>query len=371
MADTRIDAADYTAMNSKDQTGETPTDFRRAVPTAEQDFPGTKYATDWAKWFGYYKSIPELQATIDTFSKWTIGKGFKANKGTTTLLERIRGFGKDTFNTIIHNMVRQYKIGGDAFAEIVRKGDRIVNLKPMNPGTVSILTNSLGIIVKYEQNVLYGDKKIRKTFNPDEIFHLPWQRLSDEPHGRSTIEKLQPVIDARNESMIDMRIVFHRYVKPLIISKVDTDDPAEIATIKLKMDSAVEKMENMVIPKDTVELERMSIPQFSTLDPLPWLKLLQQYFILSEGVPEVILGWGKDTTEASSKILYLAFQQNIEDNQLFLEQQIKAQLGLDVEFNFPADLAAHLQGDMRKEGSIGLEGGKKKDVGREGKAKDA
>ena len=364
MPDTRIDAAITSAMNEKDQTDETATDFRRGVSEKQQDSPGTKYRPDWNKWYGYYKQIPELQATIDTFSKWTIGKGVKADAKTLEKLLRIRGFGKDTYNSIMHNMVRQYKIGGDAFAEIIKnKRGELINLKPMNPGSMTILSNKKGILTGYEKTVIPEPSQNNnpQTFSLDEVFHLPWNRLGDEVHGISTIQKLVDVIDARNEAMKDLRIVFHRYVKPLMISEVDTDDETEIAAFKTKMDSAVEKMENIVIPKDTAQVTRISIPQFSTLDPLPWIRTLQQFFILSEGVPEVILGWGKDTTEASSKILYLAFQQNIEDNQLFLEQQTLAQLKLKVEFNFPADLAAHLQGDMQKEGNVGLQGGKKND----------
>ena len=63
---------------------------------------------------------------------------------------------------------------------------------------------------------------------------------------------------------------------------------------------------------------------------------------MAEGVPEVILGHGEETTEATSKILYLAFQQMIEYNQLFLEEQLKLQLGLDIEFNFPASIEPSL-----------------------------
>ena len=107
----------------------------------------------------------------------------------------------------------------------------------------------------------------------------------------------------------------------------------------------------MIVPKDTVDsIERVSIPQYSTLDPLPWLKMLQEYFLIAEGVPEVILGYGRDATEASAKILYLAFQQMIEFNQDFLHEQIKAQLKIDVKFKFPASLAPDIQNDQKKDG---------------------
>lgn len=359
MARTDISAADYTAMNVIDQTSETPTDFRRIVDTAEQDLPGVRYYPAWSKWFGYYKNIPELQASIVKLAEWAVGRGFKADKKTTERLDRVKGCGKDTFDSIIFNAEIVKKVCGDSFAEIIKnKRGELRNLKPINPGSMVVLSNSKGIISQYQQVVIpqadnkkgvRGKGKIIK-FKPDEIFHLMNNRLGDEPHGRSDIEKLVTLIDSKNEAMKDLRIVFHRYVKPLIISELDTDDPAEIAAFKAKLDKAVLNMENMIIPKDTATVERVSIPQYSTLDPLPWIRYLQNMFIVTEGIPEVIMGFGQETTEASAKILYLAFQQKIESEQLYLEQQIKAQIGLDVEFNFPADIAPHMIDDIKKEG---------------------
>ena len=74
---------------------------------------------DWTQWFGYYKSIPELKAVIDTKATWTVGKGYKADEETSLLLDTITGFGKDTFNTILENCVRTYEIGGDSFVKII------------------------------------------------------------------------------------------------------------------------------------------------------------------------------------------------------------------------------------------------------------
>ena len=378
MADQRITEAQLTAMEDIDQTTDSATDFKRVISTAEQDHPGTKYYPDWRKWFGYYKVIPELQAVINKMAVWTVGKGYEADKKTQEKLDKIRGCGKDTFDSVIFNLQVTKRVGGDAFAEIVRnKRGELRNLKPINPGSMVVLSNHKGIITGYEQVVIPSGQTKRAVrqepirFKPNDIFHLMNNRLGDEPHGRSTIEKIVDIIEMKNESMQDMKIVFHRYVKPLIISMIDSDDESEIAAFKAKLDKAVRYMENMVVPKDTVEMERMSVPQYSTLDPLPWIQLLQQYFIMSEGVPGVILGEAEKTTEATAKILYLAFQQNIEAEQLYLEQQIKAQLKLDVEFNFPADLAEHMEGDMRKEGGVEFEGNRPKDSGRKSGGKNS
>jgi len=315
------------------------------------------YTVQWSIWNGYYQDVSELKAVIDKKAVWTIGKGFIVNTKTEKLLSKWRGMGKDTASDIFENLIKTYTIGGDSFAEIIKnKRGVITNLKPLNPGNIKIVADKFGVIIRYEWSKVNSGAVTPVPpikFAPEDIFHLPWNRVGDNIHGTSTIKAVVTNIDSLKEAKADLRIVFHRYVKPLLIASVDTDDETEISDFKKKMDKAVANAENMVIPKDTVSsMERVSIPQFSTLDPLPWIRYLVQEFIRAEGVPDVILGVGDDSTEATSKIVYLAFQQMIEHNQNFLEKQIEAQLGLKIEFEFPASLEPLLFDQQSKDRSM-------------------
>lgn len=307
---------------------------------------------DWTKWLGFYKSVPDLQSSIDKKAFWTVGNGYKVKKKShEVILKKIKGNGKETFNTILYNGVRTYTVCGDFFAEIVRKNGKIVNLKALNPGSIEIVANKYGIITKYIQHLSTQqtrDAENRKDsiqeFKPEEIFHLCFNKIADDIHGIGTIEKLTNddnagIIEMQQEVMKDLKIVFQRYVKPLLISEIDEDDPTEVQAFKNKLDLAVKNGENMVIPKDTATVERVSIPQFSTLDPIPWLNHLDKLLIKAEGVPAIVLGDGHDSTEATAKILYLAFEQMIKWNQLFVEEAVLAQLGIEIELNFPASLS--------------------------------
>jgi hypothetical protein len=211
------------------------------------------------------------------------------------------------------------------------------------------------VIARYEQ---WANGRIIHKFPPEEMFHLCWGRTGGAIHGTSTVESIEDTILAMNEAYGDMRVVFHRYVKPLIVSIVDTDDTSEIAAYKQKLDKAVDLGENMVVPKGTLDsMERMAIPANATLDPIPWIQQLQRRFIIANGIPEIVLGHGSSTTEATSKILYLAFQQMVEGHQTFIEEQVKAQLGLDIELEFPASIEPAVtetstSEDYKKERSI-------------------
>lgn len=354
MGKNKIDSADYTNMNQIEE--ET---IGEAEDTGIVEGYGASYQSNWKKWLGYYKDILELQAIFHKVGIWTVGTGYTADVKTKKILDNIKGWGKDTFDDIVFNWSVVKRVNGDSFTEIIRdKAGRLINLKPLNPGRIKTIVDKYGMINRYEQWVNNG--KIQE-WKPKEMFHLAWNRIADEIHGRSTIEKMQWVIQARNEAMLDMRKVFHRYVKPLIITYADTDDETEIATLKVKLDKCVELGENMIMPKDSMTQERMSIPQYSTLDPIPWIRLLQEQFLLAEGVPSVILGSVDKNSEAESKVKYLAWQTVVKWSQKFIERQFFQQVGLKIKLPEPISIEPSLIEDEKKDrplNKFGMEAGK-------------
>ena len=150
MPETKIGSTDISNMSN------VVTDFsvKRQSTDGIFDQPETTWMNaNWTQYFGYYRTIPELKAVIDAKATWTVGKGFIADEITTMLLDSVIGWGKDTFNTIIENMIRTYNIGGDAFCEIVRdEDDVLINLKALDPEVMVIIVNSKGMVKRYEQN---------------------------------------------------------------------------------------------------------------------------------------------------------------------------------------------------------------------------
>ena len=323
---------------------------------AQGEQPETEWMNSlWTTWFGYYKTIPELNAAIDAKATWTVGKGFIADEVTTLLLDTITGWGKDTFNTIIENMIRTYHIGGDAFAEIIRDDDKVlINLKPLDPGSIAIIVDSKGVIKRYEQKSKIKGKKPKK-YTPDRIFHLARNRVADEIHGTSIIEKLENIILMRNEAMTDYRKLMHRNVYPVHLWHLDTDDPAKITKFISENESSIKDRENMYIPKGTVEHEIAGVPPNATLNPLPWIEALNNYFFQAAGVPQIIVGGSQEFTEATAKIAYLAFQQTIEEEQLFVEEEVLEQLDLEINLEFPASLENELLSDKAKDGAENID----------------
>ena len=63
-------------------------------------------------------------------------------------------------------------------------------------------------------------------------------------------------------------------------------------------------------------------------------------------------GSSEDDTEASTKIVYLGYEQYIRFRQMVWEEQIKKQLGLEIKFKFPASIAPSLLEDNKKDGQL-------------------
>ncbi len=337
-ADVRSVIVDY-SVDSQETDG--------ATGTKETTYQNTK----WTSWLGYYNTIPELKIAVDTKADWVVGNGFTTDEITQLLLGTIKGHGKDSFNTILENMERTSYIGEDAYAEIIRDDKGVLaNLKPLDPSSIIVVANKKGRIIRYEQTTKID--KPNKKFKPEQIFVLSHNRLADSIHGTSIIPALEPIILARNEAISDWKRVLHRNVDPLFIFHLDTDDPAKIAEFKTKMDKARKDGENMYVPKGAVVPELVSAAQNAGQNPLAWIENLNNYFFQAVGVPQIMVGNAKAFTDASGKIVYLAFEQRIKGRQLYVEEQILNQLNIEIQLTFPASLQNELISDTSKEGEL-------------------
>jgi len=331
------------------------------IDTASLDSPTqqkeTEYInTNFGDQLGIYKKIPEFKIALDMRAIWTIGEEVGADAETMVTLDHISGWGKDTFRNILKNMITVKRMAEDSYAEIIRDetSGRLINLKVLNTGTIKQVYNNKGILIRYEQVDKPGkDEKLLHRFTPKEIFHLTNKRIGDEIHGVADSEALKSIIEASNESFADVRKMMHRYVKPMMKFVLDEDDDAKISALVAKFDKAVNKGENLYIPKGVVEQELISVPSNSTLNALPWREHLKNYFFQVVGMPQIIMGSSGEFTESTAKIAYLAFEQSVKDEQTDIIEQVWDQLYLRIKLTFPASLQNELLSDTAKDSTQG------------------
>jgi len=322
-----------------------------ATTGSKTEYTNDNFITQWSNYIG----TTDIMEVIDAKGRWIVGRGFKADPQTEMLLDTIKGNGKDTFNTIIENMVCLSEIGEDSYSQIIRDDENnLINLKPLNTARIKIMAAEDGLIDGYEYSGILK-KSSPKKFKPEEIFHLSRNRRGDEIHGRSMVDILMPYIKAKAQMLLDYPKVMHSFICPQWKFKLKTDDPAEIAAYKKKQDEATGTGANIYEPFDVSESELVSVSPNASLNPITWLQYIDAAFYKAAGVPQFIVGGGTGFTEASEKIAYLAWQQTIEKYQLFLEEQILSQLNLVVEFEFPASLENELLSDAKKDGAENID----------------
>ena len=343
MADRRFGNAETTALDGSIDV--------QTTDTQDVDTPTEFYqSTTWTKHNSYYKNHSSVKTVINKLRMWTIGKGHNTTKASTQkIIDKVIGRGNECFDEVISNISGVRHIDGDSYAEIVGgKGTKLLNLKPLNPGSIKTYYRSNGMISHYTQTLSDGREQ---RFEREEIFHLTLNRIADEMHGRGDIEALTTYLDKIKQLDEDMGVMFHRYIVPMIIWKMNTTKTADISQFKADHKIAKDSGQDIIISDKAVDWDLVEAGK-NGVDPLKWRQTWVEEVTKGGGVPALIMSIEAGTTEASSKMVYLAWQQVIEAEQNYLEKQIKLQLGLDVTFEFPARIEENLGEDEGKDAAI-------------------
>jgi len=382
MKETKGDKRKTMGLNRIESTTTWGTKERSSFEPDYQQTETSEATINFSKWHGQYRNIAELQGVIDRLAMWVIYGGDDSeataeadikfeNEAHRKRFEKFTGNGKDTPEEVLFNLFRMGKICGTSMGEMIRTSKSgIINIKPLDPSTIKIKQKTDGSLEKFQQiQYKYNNKtgkkeeQVFKEIQLDKMFYIAWNRIADEITGIPTGEKLQKIIDWRHQAMEDLADLFHRYVKPFWVFYVDTDDDTEIKEFNQKVEDIFNKKgkNHITIPHETVQNhERLAVPQFSTLDPLNWIKHLERYFLISEGVPELISGIGRETADASARMIYLSWRIIAIANQKMFEKHIYNQTGIKLKLPRPVNiLAPEITGDRSEQPTPDNEEGNK------------
>lgn len=320
--------------------------------TEETMYMNERWSIDW----GYFNNIPKLKSAIIMKAIWTVGKGYNTDIGTKIILDHITGNGKQTFKDILFNMVVVKQIGRDSFAEIIRDPDTddILNIKVLDPSTIRIIYGKNGIIKRYEQ--LFPSTnggKVFATFKPENIFHLSHNNFAGQIHGISVPESVEKIILADDENFNIMKKLTRFQAVPFIVFKVKSDNATTISNFKANIKEAREKGEDLIVPDDEnlLSFEVVQVTPAAIL--MEWRNSINNQFYQAVGMPLILFG-GAGSTESGGKVEYLGHETVFEHDQLEIEEQIKAQLGLEIDLNSPTSLLENLQADEGKDAQNAL-----------------
>lgn len=329
-----------------------------------------RFQKDWDA----FNRIPKLRSAIIMKAIWTVGKGYTCSPTTRVHLNHINGNGKQTFRDILFNAVVTKQVARDVFIHIVKDDKNkspenpkgIINLIMIDPANTVQIYNQAGQIIRYElltpkpkagivnkiKNLVTGSHTVT-TFEPDEIFHLVHHQFAGETHGRSIPEMMEKKILADDENFDICRRVAKYQSVPFMLFKIKSNDTATITTIKNNIKAAREDGDDMLIPDDDNVLSVTPVPISPSTFLLEWRNQNDQEFYRAAGMPMVLFGGGG--TEANGKTSYLGHETVFEHDQIYIEEQVREQLGFDIELNSPASLLENMQIDETKDAQNALQ----------------
>ena len=311
------------------------------------------YNSNFTKWYGNYKNVAKVKIPINAYATWVVGQGWIADDRTTVILEEIRGWGEDSFLSILWNMLVIKKVNGDSFSEIIRNDiGTLTSLKPLDPASIVTVIGADGIIIRYEQiSKIKGNEN--KVIPVEKIFHLCNDRVADNTHGTSVIEALVWNMEAQEEARKTHRKMVRRNGVVKII-EIDVQDTAKRNAFKAEWKTAIENGDVLILPKGVAEAKDWH----GTLDTqgvLSWLNYLDEEAHMMSGMPKVILG-GSSENEGDKKMSYLAFEQVYKREVNELKADIWNQLSIRVEFNNPASLQNQLaDNELKNTSQVGVQ----------------
>ena len=306
-------------------------------------------ATDETYWYfseaqtryGYYLSIPEVFSAVNAMATWAFGGGWTAQDARTkVILEHIKGMGKDTFAKIIWNAEVVKLVVGDAFIEVKRKDNLIINMIPISPERVRVVFDKDGMIKRYDVWNAREWREIKK----EDMLHIQNKRIGDQIHGTSQFEAAKFVIDARNEALADERIIKHRD-KALGIVYYKTNNAGKISYANSMIEKAVKNGEMLGLSEDTAEIKEY--PSKSSEDRTNWISYLENFIYQLLGVPRSI-ATSDGTSEVGGKMGNVNFEPNYAKERLDMEDDLWGQQAIKVTFEKQAELGGLMKETMQK-----------------------
>lgn len=332
----------------------TQTDLINNVPDYEVAWKATdgsfaRQENEWinpysSKYYGFYYGVGEYRAAINAFSTWVIGQGYDCDTLTKVHLENITGWGEDTFQSIIWNMICVKKFNGDSYAEIMRnyKGT-LINLKVLDPRRMKHIINGQGILIRYEY--IQGNGETKK-FKPQDILHFCNDRILDEPHGTSVTSAVEWAINKIQEAREDYARLQH--TSAVRIFFVDEQDTARQDILKNQYADAIKNKEVMIITCKPEEASFRDLEAPNSANWIAWLNYLEDKFYKQLGVPKVVLGGTAENTEASAKVGVISYEPIWVREITEIEKDLWNQLAIKIKIRKQPSLMDNMQTDEAK-----------------------
>jgi len=269
-----------------------------------------------------YKVVPLVQAAINYTADLAVGTGYKLISEDKEQLKLVDEFLQDQNITLIaHQICRHMLTYGNAFTEIVGIGKNLTELRVLHPKAMDVSVDNSGNPVGYIQDLGYG-KQI--SFDLEEMAHFKWNVIGDNVMGSSTIEAIRGVLNIKLKMEQTLNLITRRYAAPQILYQFGNDNVSptddQITQFKNDLDKHHPEMD-FVVPW-WIDAKAIN-PIQNRIGVEEFLKHIENQVIAGLQVPEVALGRGQNSTEATAKVQQAIFDRRVKALQRVLISQFE------------------------------------------------
>lgn len=269
------------------------------------------------KWETIYKTGGIASQCVDAYAYFILSNGWTIEGRSKALRETCEEFTRNVqLRRKLWSFITDSIVYGRPFLEIGYgnggKSDMPVVLNPLPPKTVRVDATPKGKITGYTQIIrLPNQKTIETKFAPDEMLSEPLFPSSGDLYGMSLVGRAYDDIlhDAKISEATAQAILRHGFPKYHI--QVGMEGEQVDPMVLTKLDSEFKGLG----PRSEIVTLRDVVVNNLDKDALPNVKDLNEWaqgrMVISMGIPEVVMGLGRGSTEASSYVEMAAFYDKI------------------------------------------------------------
>jgi len=313
----------------------------------------------------YEKAVfaePMVWRSVLLIAKWAVAWGYnfgfinkfsKKKRGTkdNETLEFYSNWAEYTY--LSWNMFRivvSMVIYGDAFVEKIyddkgsklkgEKGWGVRHLKMLHTQTIGVERDEYGRVKMYWQKppTYFGRdiSKIKKfggiPLDPSTIIHFKWNDFRNKTYGISDLKSLVDTISMKVGIREDAAIMVQQRSNPIVVWLVgDIENPPPAGFLSAAANYLAGNADgdnDFVLPgfmKPEVVGTGQQMPDLTT-----YIRLYSSEIVKGIGVPEVLLGEGQETTEATARIQIESFVGDIKFLQNYIGDKMRRELFRDM-----------------------------------------
>jgi hypothetical protein len=262
-----------------------------------------------------------VSQAIDAYAHYMLSNGYRIEGDDEGAVETVEEFCDEIdLESVISQGIKDALVYGCPFQEIIYgKGDSAqtpLGVRSLPPTTLRINTDERGITQSYTQVVKIGPNKYMEyQFDTDEVITFNLLPESGNPYGISLIQRSWDDImnDATIAQAITVAIKRHGFSRYHVKLGVEGEEIDQETYRGVDMELRGLDAKNELITPHDVEIINLD------KDVLPDINAINEFSTsrncISLGVPEIVMGIGSGSTEASSKVAMQSFYDRISNYQ--------------------------------------------------------